>query len=114
MANKCNVPNGWADAITVGQAFHWFANLEALEEFHRVLKPLGVLALVWNLEDQDVSFVKELRETYEEYEGDVPQYRHGVWKEAFQVTDIFSPLQTSFYNHTTVYLFFHFRVYLQM
>ena len=33
------------------QAFHWFANEESLKEIHRVLKPAGVLAMVWNAED---------------------------------------------------------------
>lgn len=28
-----------------------FANMEALREIHRVLKPAGVLGLVWNIED---------------------------------------------------------------
>lgn len=27
-------------AIFCGQAFHWFANLEALTEMHRVLRPV--------------------------------------------------------------------------
>ena len=30
------------------QAFHWFANDEAVAEFARVLRPGGVFALVWN------------------------------------------------------------------
>ena len=28
-----------------------FANKEALQEIHRVLKPNGVLGLVWNIDD---------------------------------------------------------------
>ncbi|CAI6341467.1 unnamed protein product [Periconia digitata] len=39
------------DAVFVAQAFHWFANRESLHEIHRVLKPLGVLGLIWNAED---------------------------------------------------------------
>jgi SAM-dependent methyltransferase len=33
------------------QAFHWFSNDESLKEIHRVLRPVGVLAMVWNAED---------------------------------------------------------------
>ncbi len=40
------------DAITVGQAFHWFRHDEAVPELHRVLRPGGALALVWNSRDQ--------------------------------------------------------------
>jgi ubiquinone/menaquinone biosynthesis C-methylase UbiE len=41
------------DAVTVGQAFHWFRHDEALPEIHRVLRPAGTIALIWNARDQD-------------------------------------------------------------
>lgn len=36
------------DLITVAQAFHWFNNDTAKQEFRRVLKADGRLALIWN------------------------------------------------------------------
>jgi SAM-dependent methyltransferase len=39
------------DAVTVAQAFHWFDAPLALVEIHRVLRPAGALALVWNGRD---------------------------------------------------------------
>jgi ubiquinone/menaquinone biosynthesis C-methylase UbiE len=39
------------DLVLCAQSFHWFAPLEALREFHRVLKPHGRLALMWNVKD---------------------------------------------------------------
>jgi len=36
------------DGVFAAQAFHWFANDEAVAEFGRVLRPGGVFALVWN------------------------------------------------------------------
>jgi SAM-dependent methyltransferase len=37
-----------ADAVFAAQAFHWFANDTAVAEIGRVLRPGGVLCLVWN------------------------------------------------------------------
>ena len=46
--------DGSADAIIIAQAFHWChpSYDAAAKEFARVLKPGGVLALIWNLEDR--------------------------------------------------------------
>lgn len=45
------VPEEWADGVVVAQAFHWFATEQALGEIHRVLKPGGVLGMIWNIDD---------------------------------------------------------------
>jgi ubiquinone/menaquinone biosynthesis C-methylase UbiE len=36
------------DAVTAGQAFHWFAADETRTEFVRILRPGGTVALFWN------------------------------------------------------------------
>jgi SAM-dependent methyltransferase len=41
------------DAVFVAQAFHWFANDVALGEIARVLRPGGILCLIWNEHDEE-------------------------------------------------------------
>lgn len=53
------------DAVFAAQAFHWFANDEAVAEIARVLRPGGVLALVWNEPDEERP--SPLPEQYETY-----------------------------------------------
>jgi SAM-dependent methyltransferase len=50
-AEDIPLPDGSVDAVTVAQAFHWFDASRALAEIHRVLRPAGALALVWNGRD---------------------------------------------------------------
>ncbi|BAU10039.1 methyltransferase type 11 [Leptolyngbya sp. NIES-3755] len=47
------------DLVTSFQAFHWFDFAKSLQEFRRVLKPGGQLALVWSLWDQSDAVSKE-------------------------------------------------------
>jgi SAM-dependent methyltransferase len=43
------------DAVVAGQAFHWFDVERARYEFARVLRPGGVVALVWNNRKEEAS-----------------------------------------------------------
>ncbi|TPX31265.1 hypothetical protein SmJEL517_g05379 [Synchytrium microbalum] len=75
------------DLITVAQAFHWFSNIESLREMHRVLKPAGSVALIWNMEDQRTPWVRRLRKAYEPYDGATPQYRMNLWRPVLESTE---------------------------
>jgi SAM-dependent methyltransferase len=58
-AEEIPLPDASVDAVFVGQAFHWFDVPKALAEIGRVLRPGGVLGMLWNYEDNRVDWVQE-------------------------------------------------------
>ncbi|MDE1193256.1 MAG: class I SAM-dependent methyltransferase [Arachidicoccus sp.] len=58
-AENTTLPNNSVDAILVGQAFHWFDREKCKPEFERILKPKGLLVLIWNERLTDSEFEKE-------------------------------------------------------
>ena len=59
-AEEIPLADNSVDAVMVGQAFHWFDHQRALTEIARVLRPGGVLGLLWNGENESVEWVREL------------------------------------------------------
>ena len=47
-AEALPLPDHSVDAITVGEAYHWFDNGQTRAEFRRILKPGGHVFLLWN------------------------------------------------------------------
>ena len=87
------LPNGSVDAVTVGQAFHWFDGDAALAEIRRVLRSGGRLGLIWNVKDESVDWIEKLGAIMESYRGDAPRVASGDWKAAFDRTALFTRLE---------------------
>lgn len=60
------------DAITVGQAFHWFRHDETVPELHRVLRAGGGVALIWNSRDQERPVQRHVSELMKQF---IPRHR---------------------------------------
>lgn len=57
-AEATGLPDGSVDLVLAAQAYHWFDEARALAEFHRILKPGGRLALLWNERDESDEFTR--------------------------------------------------------
>lgn len=97
-ATDLPLPDASVEVVVCAQAFHWFANREALDEIARVLKPGGRLGLIWNLRDTRVSWVPKLDAIVNALEGDTPRYYTGDWRRAFP-HPAFGPLQGQHFSH---------------
>jgi SAM-dependent methyltransferase len=60
-AESIPLPDGSVHAVLCGQAMHWFDMGRALPEIARVLLPGGVLAGLWNSDDDRVEWVAGLQ-----------------------------------------------------
>jgi SAM-dependent methyltransferase len=59
-AERLPLPDDGVDALTVGQAWHWFDRAAAAAEFTRVVRPGGVIGLLWNVRDDRESWMAAL------------------------------------------------------
>jgi SAM-dependent methyltransferase len=82
-AEQIPLEDASVDAVFAAQAFHWFDHDRAIPEIARVLRPGGVLALVWNGPDESrpnplpadyVAYLDELRRERSTFD-DSPSWR---------------------------------------
>jgi SAM-dependent methyltransferase len=81
--------------ITCAQAFHWFNPPAALAEFARVLVPGGLLCLVWNNRDAEVSpFVQQFERLVKRYNPAYDrEYRQQDWAGKIASSALFEPAE---------------------
>ena len=89
-AEQTGLADGRFDLITVAQSFHWFNNRSARDEFGRILKADGRIALIWNRRDTREPFQQAydalLREMAPDY-GEVNHMDLGIE----QIEDFLAP-----------------------
>ncbi|MEU4638682.1 class I SAM-dependent methyltransferase [Micromonospora chalcea] len=88
-AEAVPLPDGSADAVLAGQAYHWFDRERAHAEAARVLRQSGTFAPVWNIRDERVGWVAELTRIAHlgDNAGDVTQ-RYADFGAAFTAVEI--------------------------
>jgi SAM-dependent methyltransferase len=59
-AEAIPLPDGYADAVFVSTAWHWFDSERAVHEITRVLKDGGRLGILWTSRDREEPWVAEL------------------------------------------------------
>lgn len=88
-AEQTGLPDGSVDFVTVAQAFHWFDREKAGTEFHRILRPDGLVALVWNNRNAESEFTGESEELCRRLCPDYNGFSGGLGTDPGQFADFF-------------------------
>ena len=101
---ETGLPEGSVDLVTVAQAMHWLDAPRALQEFRRILRPGGGVAIVYNERREQGVRGRRLRELMDRYRPRRSwKYTNGRWKWAFQEDPSFAPLRLFRYKNRQVF-----------
>jgi ubiquinone/menaquinone biosynthesis C-methylase UbiE len=98
-AEHIPLADAYVDAVTVAQAFHWFHADRALREIHRVLRPGGGVALIWNARDERQPLQTALSAILDRYEGDTPTRDKRDWKPLLAESGLFERTKRLLFEH---------------
>ncbi|HXB94879.1 MAG TPA: class I SAM-dependent methyltransferase [Puia sp.] len=75
-AEATGLQGGCVDLVVAGQAFHWFDPVRSRAEFVRILRPGGVVVLVWNERLIETGFEQEYEALILQYGTDYKTINH--------------------------------------
>jgi SAM-dependent methyltransferase len=101
-AEQIPLEDASVDLVTVAQAFHWFDGDAALDEIHRVLRPGGRLALVWNRRVENAEVNVAIDELLSPHRSGTPTHANDAWRAAFERTTLFGPLDEHLFANEQV------------
>ncbi len=98
-AEDTELPDTSVDLVTCFQAFHWFDPARCLPEFHRILKPWGRLAVVWNTRDRTDEFTNGYSEIVRQLSNQHPAEERIVSKQPLLTSPIFGNFHQQAFKH---------------
>lgn len=96
-AEATHLADASVDLVTCFQAFHWFDPTPTLSEFHRILKPSGRLAVVWNNRDLKDKFTKNYSDLVRRASNHHPAES--------RLVNVDAPLKSSLFQQVSCYTF---------
>jgi SAM-dependent methyltransferase len=101
-AERIPLADRYVDAVTVASAFHWFHEERALREIHRVLKPGGGVALLWNAADERDPLQSALSEIIGPLRGDTPSRRQRNWRSVLVDSGLFERCERRLFENVQI------------
>lgn len=92
-AESIPLRDGSADAVTVAQAFHWFDAERALVEIARVLRPGGLLLMMWNERDDRVPWVAQLSDVIHAHDPGDAYEKRDEWSTTIDPLGLFTAVE---------------------
>jgi SAM-dependent methyltransferase len=75
-AEDTGLPSLTVDAVTCAQSFHWFDRAKCRIEFDRILRPKGLVALIWNDRARRDPLMEQYDELLTRFLPEYPDFSH--------------------------------------
>lgn len=105
-AEEMALADGSIDGIIAGQAFHWFDREKTKQEFKRILKPGGLVVLIWNERKTTSDFEKDYDALIIRHARDYVQVDHrNIQTEDIEIFFAPQPVQLKMFDNKQVFDF---------